>query len=297
MRQLIILCFLITNFMSTNLAAQTILDLLPPVPDGWEIAGEDKIYTPDDLYDYIDGGAELFLSYNMKEVASRTIRFDKDEIRIEIFDMNSSENAFGVFSHTRTQNEGNFGQGSQQFTGTLIFWKSHYYITLTANDDNQEIQLAFEIMASDIEQQISEEGKLPDLVSILPTDKLLKDGYVYFHHPIWQNSYHYISSDNIFDIADNTPAILAKYGAKEQRYYLLIIHYPDKEKCDSALVSYLEKFGNTETDEMPVMLEDSTWWNAASEGTYFIVVMNAPEEKSAKELLNKTEKSIKSASK
>ena len=45
------------------------------------------------------------------------------EIIVDLFDMGTSQNAYGVFSHARETVEQNFGQGSQYTEGLLIFWK------------------------------------------------------------------------------------------------------------------------------------------------------------------------------
>jgi len=38
---------------------------------GWTAAGQDSSYTRSTLFDYIDGGAELYLSYGFKDAINR----------------------------------------------------------------------------------------------------------------------------------------------------------------------------------------------------------------------------------
>ncbi|MCK7482325.1 MAG: hypothetical protein M0C28_38210 [Candidatus Moduliflexus flocculans] len=54
----------------------------------------------DGIFDYIDGAGEVYRSYNMRLLVAR--RFHKDgqpDIVVDAFDMGSSEDAFGVFTH------------------------------------------------------------------------------------------------------------------------------------------------------------------------------------------------------
>ena len=228
----------------------------------------------------------------MNEVASRIIGNEENEIRIEIFDMQDSENAFGVFSHTRTQNEGQYGQGSQYFPGALIFWKDKYYIALTANDENQIIVEAVHQMAADIDTKITARGDLPEILDLLPAEELQEDGYLYFHHYIWLNSYYFIASENVLNINPGTPAVIAKYGEKSQRKYLLIIQYPDRMEIQTAFTALKKEIFEDPADT--VMMEDNRWSAVVKAGNYLIAVFNAANEKTAIDLMEKVKYNVKS---
>lgn len=47
--------------------------LIPPdgAAPGWTRAGTQKVYGPGDLYNYIDGGAELFLEFGFEALTDR----------------------------------------------------------------------------------------------------------------------------------------------------------------------------------------------------------------------------------
>ena len=111
----------------------SLMKILPDRIEGWAIHEEDKVYGRDNLYDYIDGGAELYLSYAFQKVINRIYTApDQPDILVDIFDMGSSRNAYGVFSHAREVEDSTFGQGSQHTSGLLLFWKDRYYISIMA---------------------------------------------------------------------------------------------------------------------------------------------------------------------
>ena len=58
----LILLFM-TVFLPNQIHCQSIIDLMPGDIEGWTLREPVKVYTPETLYDYIDGGAELYLSY------------------------------------------------------------------------------------------------------------------------------------------------------------------------------------------------------------------------------------------
>jgi len=67
-----------------------------------------KTYTPDTLYEYIDGAADVFLSFDFQKLASLTYEnHSKSTITVDIYRHNSERNGFGIYSQEKPQ-QGNF---------------------------------------------------------------------------------------------------------------------------------------------------------------------------------------------
>lgn len=278
-----------TSIITSSSFSQNLFALLPESPSGWKVQEEDKLYNIESLYEYINGGAELYISYGMNEVISRFItNKDGDEIRMEIFDMTEAKNAFGVFTHTRTKDEGVYGQGSQYFPGTQIFWKGKYFISVMATDENENIKSAISDLSSKIDKIITETGEIPDIVNLLPKENLEKDAFVYFHHYIWLNSYYFIANDNFLNIDKHTNAILAKYGNKGSRDYLLVIEYINFGGASTALAAFKENMLNPQTEETVLQIEDGSWLGGIAKGNYLICAFNASSKSDIDNLLEKT---------
>jgi hypothetical protein len=70
---------------------------------GWKRTGPPGRYAKDGLYGYIDGGAEIVLSYGFRELSVFRFRSAEDpasskEIVLEIYRMKSGTSAFGLYS-------------------------------------------------------------------------------------------------------------------------------------------------------------------------------------------------------
>jgi len=259
---------------------------LPASINGWQQLEEPILHTPETLYDYINGGAELYISYGMQEVISQLYIRQDMEIRVEVFDMGASKNAFGVFSHTRTVDEKNYGQGSQSFTGALIFWKGKYFISIVSNDENELINQTIRKIATELEEQIQDTGPLPAIIRFLPRQGQVKDGFCYFHHYIWLNAYYYITNDNFLNINDQTDAVLAKYGSRDDRHFLLVVQYPSEIEAYQAGKQFFSKYVPQCTSNGVERLEDGTWAGGKVEGSFFMAVFNGPSSETVKNLLN-----------
>ncbi|MBN2486530.1 MAG: hypothetical protein JXB34_11205 [Bacteroidales bacterium] len=268
-------------------------DFLPEAPENWHLSGTQKIIDVEALYDYINGGAELYISYSFQSVMSAVYTHKSlGEIRVEIFDMGLPKNAFGVFSHTRTKDEGEFGNGSQYFTGAQIFWKGPFYITVIADDGNEEIKNTIKNISQQIDKKINVQGQKPSVVSRLPAEDLVEDGYLYFHHYIWLNSYYFISTENILKLDEQTDAVLAKYAATANRMYLLLIEYPSSQMAAEATELFSLKYMGRTAEKQTRKIEDGTFVAHSCKNQYFIAVFNAATALDAEELIKKTEAGI-----
>jgi hypothetical protein len=273
----------------------TIEESLPAEVLGWESApGERMVYDRETLYDYIDGGAELYLSYGLDHVVSRTyVRKGEPDLVVDVFDMVTSQNAFGVFSHSREVVESVVGQGSQYTEGLLLFWKGRYYVSILASPETEKSKKAVFALGRAIESAIPEEGPLPSVLNLLPPQGLVEESIRYFRHYIWLNSHYYVSDENILHIDDTTEAVLAKYkngqkidgeGGDENRI-LLVVQYPDEEAALSAYRDFMEHYLPDRNGRPAVRIEDGTWTACRTGGRVVAVVFNAPIEREALTLI------------
>jgi hypothetical protein len=274
--------------------ATDLSEFLPKQSREWSMES-DQYFNNDNLYDYIDGGAELYLSYGFNTVISRRYTCPGEmDIVVEIFDMKGVRDAFGVFTNMREKDQHEFGQGSQQIEGSLIFWKDHYFVSLSTNKSSEKSIAAIKRIAAFIDQAIPQEDKIPQIVALLPEQDLVPEGYCYFHHYIWINSYYFIANYNILDVNDHTDGVVAKYGPPDKRSYLLLIQYPDEKAAQAAYDKFITDFSPELKVADAVKLKDNLWHTAALQGTIFVSVFNAQNKKEAIELLNSARTKVQS---
>ncbi|UCF77895.1 MAG: hypothetical protein JSW03_07215 [Candidatus Eiseniibacteriota bacterium] len=73
-----------------------------PVPrddfaPGWTLSGRALRFAQENLYDYIDGGAELFLEFGFEELAVYRYARGEEEITLEMYRMESPASALGIY--------------------------------------------------------------------------------------------------------------------------------------------------------------------------------------------------------
>jgi len=260
--------------------------LLPEEIKGWKVAQEDRIYDRDTLYDYIDGGAELYLSYGFKRVVSRTYSTSgRPDVVVDLFDMGTSQEAFGVFSHGMETVDDMFGQGSLYTEGMLLFWKDRFFVSILAFPETPESKRAVLELSRTIETAIPEEGPLPEILALLPQQGLVRESIRYFHHHVWLNSHYFIADQNILHIDERTDAVLARYGEPEKRCLLLLVNYRNEHDAQRAYEDFATHYLPELSQDRIVQIEDGTWTACQRTGALLALVFNASTKDRASRLM------------
>ncbi len=267
--------------------------ILPDEIAGWRMDSRERHFGPDNLYDYINGGAELYLSYGFQGMINRRYsQLDQPDFIVDIFDMGSSSNAYGVFNHSREVVATDFGQGSLYDPGYLIFWRDKYLVSIMAYPETEESRQAFPNLAQTISAAIGQDGDLPEILNRLPVEGLVEESIRYFYHYIWQNSHYFIAEDNILNIDNGAQALLAKYGPPEDRLLLLLVGYPTIPAALTAQASFIDHFLPEAQAGEAARIEDGTWVATRVSGSQLGVVFTASSRSQAVDLLNKVTQQV-----
>jgi hypothetical protein len=278
----IYLVFFLSGICEISCGNEHIMDwsiLLPEKVHKWYQTREEQIYTRDKLYGYIDGGAELYLSYGFNSLYNCVYEAQNSpDLIVDIFDMGNSENAFGIFSHSRDTIESIYGQGSQYTEGLLLFWKDRFYISILASPETPDSKEAVFSLASFIDDHIQREGKLPSIIQVLPRQNLIEKSIRFFHHHFWLNAHYFISNDNILRINENTDVLLAKYANEKRSPVCILVKYKSIEQADSGRVNFIHHF-LPELKKNPVtVFEDGSWCGAAQNNSIVAIILNADKK-------------------
>jgi hypothetical protein len=295
MKSLCIHILLISPFIFLTMNAHSKNDPLVSLPDsidGWTKLSDDRIFNQENLYDYIDGSAELYLSFGFSKVFNRIYSNTAgQEILVDIFYMNSSQDAFGVFSFTVGEIGIDYGQQSQIAPGAIVFWKDKYYVSIFSNPVTEESTTLMGKLAQLIDDSITEEGKLPEILAYLPQKNLDKQSIRYFRHHVWMNSHYFISNENILNINPDTHGVLAKYGDTEKST-LIIVKYPDDREALVARDKFVKNYDNGILQTGMATAEAGKWLGIELVNNFFISVFNAENKTDLQNLITQAKELI-----
>ena len=273
-------------------AALDLASLLPKTGAvaGWRTEGKVETYTRDTLYEYIDGGADLYLGYSFR----RLVRADyagpnKSKITVELYDMGSSYDAFGVFAHEQAPERPPVGQESSFAGGLLTFWKDGLFARLFADPDSQQARAAILKLGKAISASLPTMGRKPPLLKLLPADGLAPRSVRYLHTDTALNSVLYLPG-NPLKLNRTTDVAYGEYpqtGAAPSK--VVVVGYLDAARARSAFFAVAAVHGASGSIHQTHMYTRKTerygWAGAAIYGRYVGLVSNARDDAAARRLI------------
>ncbi|MGD9040794.1 MAG: hypothetical protein PVH82_14230, partial [Desulfobacteraceae bacterium] len=260
---------------------------LPEQIQGWSAEPNDRFFDDETIFDYINGAGEVYRAYNMRKCLSRRYTAPNGPaIVLDIFDMQSSEDAFGVFTHDQDGEPVDVGQGGLYRSGWLSFWKGQFFISIYMEEESGAAERAVRGLAKEVASRIPEEGQKPRIVSFLPQKGLQPRTTRYLHHYILLNYHFYLADDNILNLGPDTKAVLAEYKRGRDNAEFLLVQYPEREIAEKAHKRFLSTYLPEAVSTGPVLLENSKWSAAAQRGRLLVIVLEADSRGLAETLLN-----------
>ncbi len=207
--------------------------LLPAGGDakGWVSAGDPQEFVGEDLYTYIDGGAEIYQEYGFRRVVIQDYKNAPGKsVSLEIFEMETPEAAFGIFTFKRS------GKGKSVPLGSagevedyyLNFWKGRFLVTLTGFDDTGETIEGLLAVARSVDAKIKETAEPPGLLAALPGEGLRPGSVKYLKGLLGLNNVY------PFYTARGLSFVSAVKGDYENDATLLVLDYGTTEALNEA---------------------------------------------------------------
>lgn len=222
--------FVVIGFFSLVSTGQpsSLRSLLPEV-QGWLLAEQPQLYQPENLFEYIDGAAESYLSYDFQELlVAQYQRKDRPaSLTVEIYRLASAKNAFGIYSAERYPESRFLDVGTQGYIedGALNFVLADKYIKLLSFDGGEEEEAILQLFARKIEAAGGERGALPSVLRYFPREGLVANSEKFIHRNFL--GYHFLHD-----------GYLASYQMNGNEFELFLVEGENEEDA----ISMLEQF-------------------------------------------------------
>lgn len=105
--------------------------------EGWQQQGALRHFTADNLYEYMDGNAESYLSYGFTQMQGVTCKSGENTLVIDVSEMVDADAAYGIFSANRDPDHAiaRIGMGGQVMPRRGTLAKGNYYAEVSATPD------------------------------------------------------------------------------------------------------------------------------------------------------------------
>lgn len=255
----------------------------------WKVKTKDQLFDRETIFKHINGGAELYLAYDFKQVFVRKYSGpDDNEIVMDIYDMGSSTEAYGVFTSEREEDDAGIGQGSEYGDGLLRFWKDRFFVTILAVGDDKAAGKTILELGKKVAEAIKSTGPRPDnLLNRIPEQRLDKKRVRFFHTDMLLNKHYYVSHDNILNLNRQTDCILAEYGKTDQEsIFLVLIRYQNNTLAHKAFDRFVKAYMPEARDSGITQTENKKWVLAKQKQDMIVLIFDASTKESASKLFS-----------
>jgi hypothetical protein len=243
-------------------------------------------YREAGLYEFLNGGAELYFDYGIVAAASAEYKTGPElGIEMSIYDMGTPEGAFGIYSTFRYAGADFVAIGGEgmKTEASLDFWKGRYYCKLLSFDTDPRAQTAIMDLGTALADKIAGGSDLPAIVKLLPSEGKVEGTEKYLRGQLGLNNIHYVDSENVLGLGDATEGAVAEYEFGPERVRGFMIRYPSEADARQAFDTYVEHLATggaarTEPEAARVELGTGKWVFAAHDSNYIIGVWDAVEE-------------------
>jgi len=155
--------------------AAPIVDLLPSTAElaGWTVADGPVEYSPDTLYEYLDGGAERYVDSGFERLVHIRYRLGDDPlacVTLDVYDMGGELGAFGIYSAAKPPDAVPRPWGAEGYReGTIAAaYRGSVYVHGEADDDRAELLTMLEQLTSGVADKASGAAAPPTILEPLP---------------------------------------------------------------------------------------------------------------------------------
>lgn len=256
---------------------------VPETVGAWRAASPDGVYDGSTLFEYINGGAEVYKWLGLKLVLARKYTAKgKPDLIVDIFDMGAPDNAFGAYHNdTREGKSAAIGAESEMGEASLAFWKGSFFVSIIAFDSGPEVTTAIRQLGTHIAKRITEGSPAPALLSVLPKDVIASNRFHFFHGHESLNALYYLSTGNPLGLSMKTDGLLARLTAKVDgktvSFPLVVVLYPDEGAAKKAEARTAKSILAAPEGELSVRLDNGLRGRVAQVGRVLVLLMDVPD--------------------
>jgi hypothetical protein len=159
-------CFIL--FLSTSLLFSQ--DIVFPDMPGYKKTSNYPVYTADNLWDFIDGAADVYLALGFEYLHVVEYVKGKNVIKLEIYKHKDDIQAFGIYSSERSPSFRFMNIGAQGYKadGSLNFVKGKFYVKIRTYSKSEKVLQTLETLALKVSDMLPGGSEMPATLKEFP---------------------------------------------------------------------------------------------------------------------------------
>jgi hypothetical protein len=204
---------------------------------GWKKSAAPRTFISQDLFNHIDGGAELFLEFGFTKLLVQTYGDGSSELTAAVYEMEGATSALGIYLMKMGQETPfpEIAARNSSEDAQLTVLKGRYFVQIDNFGDKPAPRGAAVALANAVLAKILDEKPAP-LLDALPSDGRIAGSERLIRGPYGLQPYFTFGEGDVLSLGGKIYAALAEYAAADgAKYNRLLIRYPDVTTAAAAL--------------------------------------------------------------
>ncbi|MDI6755097.1 MAG: hypothetical protein QME78_11975 [Thermodesulfobacteriota bacterium] len=207
-----------------------------PEVSGWRQPEKPQVFSPESLYEYINGAADLYLKYDFQDLqVAEYVNEKKAAVTVEVYRHRTPTHAFGIYSQERLANADFLDIGAQGYSESMVlnFFRGVYYVKISSYNTGAEDQKIRTAFARKVDQVLDGQATFPAILSSFPSEGKKK------------NTEKFIAKDFLgYSFLDS--GFTADYEIAGKKFKIFAIEGRSEKDCRDMVEKYLKNTGNVE---------------------------------------------------
>jgi hypothetical protein len=211
-----------------------------PELNGFKKEANYPVYTPDDLWDYINGGADSYNSLGFVDLnIVEYTKGKKNVVKLEVYRHQSNDLAFGIYALERAPSYNFIDLGVQGYNGAGFsnFYKGDFYVKIYTHSKSRKALEAVDLLANAVEEAIQADTEFPELIKAFPLEGKVINEEMFV-------------SENVIGHSFLSDAFRASYKSDGKSFIIYLFARDNSSEIGTMVQNYLAR-QNLDTDNQP----------------------------------------------
>lgn len=210
-----------------------------PAVSGFKLITKYPVFTPDNLWDFINGAADGYNALGFRELNVAEYKKGKDVIKLEIYRHSDHTMAFGIYASERSASFRFMNLGAQGYKtgGSINFFTGNHYVKIRTYSKKDKTLQAAESLAMRVSQMLGGDVSMPQLLTEFPDQGRKINEEMYIDENVLGHSFlakafkaSYTSGNDNFDIYLMKPGTAADAFSVAKKYLSSAGIEPDRSE-------------------------------------------------------------------
>ncbi len=174
---------ILLSLISLVVAAQ---EITFPVLEGYKKVMKYPVYTPDNLWDHINGAADGYVALGFVDLNVVEYKKGKNIIKLEIYRHSDHTMAFGIYASERSPSYRFLNLGAQGYItgGVINFFTGNFYIKIRTHSNKEKVIHAAESLAVKVAAMLGGDNEMPALLYQFPEEGKKQNEETYINESV-----------------------------------------------------------------------------------------------------------------